>query len=242
VSIVDTEVDEIKKLKGNIQNWLLKRLLKRLLQKDNIEGWLLNSEAKLLYNLAKNCSGAGVIVEIGSYKGKSTIYLGTGSKEGNNVKVYAIDPFFAGSQGAFKDNIKHFSVDDIVIPVTKTSEAAAESFRAPVELIFIDGDHRYAFVKRDLELWFPKVIEGGIMAFHDTVGWPGPKKVVNESVYKSYNFRNVRLVGITVVAEKVRLNSMKDRLKNKFKLQYKHLFDLLAGLAFRFYCPQLGKE
>ncbi len=60
-----------------------------------IKGWLKDKEGQLLYDLAKNCTGKGVIVEIGSWKGKSTTWLAHGSKEGNKVRVYAIDPHTA---------------------------------------------------------------------------------------------------------------------------------------------------
>jgi hypothetical protein len=62
------EIDEIKKLVFKIN------------------GWLTDKEGELLYNLAKNCTGKGVIVEIGSWKGKSTIWLGKGSKAGKKLR------------------------------------------------------------------------------------------------------------------------------------------------------------
>lgn len=231
------EIDEIKKLV------------------DKVDGWLSDKEGELLYNLAKNCTGEGVIVEIGSWKGKSTIWLGKGSKLGNKVKIYAIDPHIGSSEHKerygrvwtfeeFKKNIKNAKVDDIIIPIVKTSEEAAKNFDEPVELIFIDGAHEYELVKLDFELWFPKVIEGGIMAFHDTAGWkwPGSKKVVEELVYKSKNFRNVRLVDSITVAEKVRQNSIKDRLRNRYVL----LLNYLYGFADKLHLPKpikmIGKK
>ena len=45
-----------------------------------------------LYEAVKKCAGRGVIVEIGSWKGKSTVSLGLGSRERNKIKIYAIDP------------------------------------------------------------------------------------------------------------------------------------------------------
>jgi len=51
-----------------------------------------DKEGEFLYNITKACTGKGVIVEIGSWKGVSTIWLGKGSKTGNSVKIYAIDP------------------------------------------------------------------------------------------------------------------------------------------------------
>ena len=48
-------------------------------------------------------------------------------------------------------------------------------------MFILDGAHEYEAVKLDLELWFPKVIDHGVMAFHDTVAWEGPKKVTAQS-------------------------------------------------------------
>lgn len=59
----------------NIRKEEIKKLVER------VDGWLTHGEGGLLYNLAKNCKGNGVIVEIGSWKGKSTIWLGAGSKD-----------------------------------------------------------------------------------------------------------------------------------------------------------------
>jgi len=205
---------------------------------DDIDGWLTEKEGNLLHKLAKNSRGA--IVEIGSWKGKSTIELAKGSKAGNNAKIYAIDPH-TGSQmqkqrfgkiwtfDEFKKNIKNAGVDDVIVPLVKTSKEAARNFDKPVQLIFIDGDHDYEMVKLDFDLWYPKVSEGGIMALHDTVGWSGPQKVAEESLYKSRNFRNVRFVDSITYAEKVSENSAIDRLGNRFSLFLKNL----CGFAYR---------
>jgi len=220
---------------------------------DKVHGFLSDKEGELLYNLAKNCTGKGVIVEIGSWKGKSTIWLGKGSKRANKVKIYAIDPHIGSSEHKkaygkiwtfeeFKKNIKNANVDDIIIPIVKTSEEAAKNFDEPVELIFIDGAHEYDLVKLDFELWFPKVIDGGIMAFHDTTVWLGPKKVVDEFVYKSKNFRNVRFIDSITFAEKVRQNSIKDRLRNRYVLLLKNLYKSKVKLYFPKLIRMIGKK
>ena len=60
---------------------------------DRVKGLLEEEEGEFLYNIAKDCKGRkGAIVEIGSWKGRSTICLGKGSKAGNKIKIYAIDP------------------------------------------------------------------------------------------------------------------------------------------------------
>ena len=75
---------------------------------EDVPGWLTRSEGKLLFNLAKSCAGRGVIVEIGSWKGKSTIWLAKGSQAGQNAKVYAIDPHAGTSEHRRQGKISTF--------------------------------------------------------------------------------------------------------------------------------------
>ena len=197
-----------------------------------IPGWLADNEGIFLYNAAKNCT-KGEIVEIGSWKGKSTVWLAEGSKAGKKLKVHAIDPHKGyDSKPTLKDfteNIESAKVDDIVVPIVKTSEEAAKSFRKPVEFIFIDGSHEYDDVKKDFELWFPKVMSGGIMAFHDTLGYDGPRRVVNELVYKSRHFRNIRLVNNITYATKAE-NTSFDRIRNRKTLFFKKIREMIISI------------
>ena len=180
-------------------------------------GWTTFDEGRALYSLAQGCSGQGVIVEIGSYMGRSTIWLAHGSKAGNNVKIYAIDPHTGDPQtwearperwtyDFFLTNIKAHGVDDIITPMVMTSEQATQDVPEPVELVFIDGDHRYEFARLDFDLWFPKVISGGLIALHDAMpeaGWPGPNRVVEESIRGSPQFVWVAHAGSIVYAKKL---------------------------------------
>ncbi|MGI0134366.1 MAG: class I SAM-dependent methyltransferase [Candidatus Micrarchaeaceae archaeon] len=190
-----------------------------------VDGWLADDEGELLFNLAKSCKGKGAIVEIGSWKGKSTIWLGKGSIAGNNVKVWAIDPHTGSHEhhqifgkvwtfDDFKKNIKRAGLEGIIVPVVASSEQAASSFHEPVELIFIDGAHDYESVKADFELWFPKVIEGGTMVFHDTTYAEGPWRVVEKNLYGSRSFGLVHLIDSITFAQKVKRNSTNDRFRN----------------------------
>ena len=201
----------------------------------HVNGWLTDREGELLYHLAEKCTGRGVIVEIGSWQGKSTIWLGLGSKSGKGIKVYAIDPHTGAPENGedygkiwtydqFKKNITDAKIDDLIEPMVMTSEKAANNFDVPVELIFIDGVHQYDFVKLDFELWFPKLIDGGTMVFHDTTSYEGPKRVVEEFVFNSRNFRNAGFVDSITFAEKIKNNSIKDRIHNKFILAIKNIY------------------
>lgn len=209
---------------------------------DKIDGWLWDKEGEFLYETAKKCTGKGVIVEIGSWKGKSTVYLGGGSKSGKGVKIFAIDPHIGSLEHQkkgpiwtfeeFKENIKMANVDDVIEPIVKTSQAAEKDFgQKPVEFLWIDGDHKYQSVKLDFDIWLPHLIEGGIIAFHDTIFYEGPKKVVIDNIYKSRNFADINLIGSTVAAKKMNQNTLKDRIKNRRSLFSRYFYSLFLKIG-----------
>jgi predicted O-methyltransferase YrrM len=179
----------------------------------DVPGWLSDEEGEALFELARDCTGRGVIVEIGSWKGKSTICLGRGSRAGSGVPVYAVDPHADYRHGEFKDNIERAGIADLVTPVKGLSQDVVADFDRPIELLFVDGSHEEADVRRDFETWVPKVVERGTVAFHDTTWHPGVRKVVAEKIFASRHFRDVRFViGSTTVAQKVTQNTVYDRL------------------------------
>jgi hypothetical protein len=94
------------------------------------------------------------------------------------------------------------------------SQDVVDDFDEPIELLFVDGSHEEEDVRHDFETWVPKVVDGGIVAFHDTTWHPGVRKVVAEKIYASHAFRDVRFViGSTTIASKIeRGNSPYDRL------------------------------
>ena len=193
----------------------------------DIPGWLTDEEGAALYELAKRCTGRGVIVEIGSWKGKSTTCLGLGSKAGANVRIYAIDPHADYRFGEFKDNIERAGIADLVTPIQSLSQPAADDFHEPIELLFVDGSHEYEDVLEDFEKWVPKVLDGGFVAIHDTTLWAGPKKVVEERIYRGTQFKDVRFVfGSTTVGTKVRRNTARDRLRARYSLALKRGFEV----------------
>jgi len=199
----------------------------------DLDGWLFPNEAAFLYTSAKNCKGQGTIVEIGSWKGKSTVCLAKGSKLQSNSKVYAIDPHTGSPEHGqvwtfeeFKQNIKNAEVEDIVIPFVKTSEEVSKTFNDPVEFLFIDGLHEYEGVRLDFDLWYPKVLNEGIIAFHDLRGpFSGPRKVFRNQVCKSRKFKDFGLCETIGYARKVEKNSFKDILKGRYILLLTYSYD-----------------
>ena len=108
-----------------------------------VPGWLTDEEGEALYDLARACTGKGVIVEIGSWMGKSTICLGRGSLAGASVPIYAIDPHTDHRFGDFKANVDRAGITDLVTPIASLSQPAADDFQEPIELLFVDGSSRF---------------------------------------------------------------------------------------------------
>lgn len=194
-----------------------------------VDGWLNPKEARLLYRLANQCKGKGAIVEIGSWKGKSTICLARGSLAGSKTKIHAIDPHTGSPEHSkqfgvvwtfdeFRRNIENAGMTEMVEPHVDFSDAVAKTFNEPVEFIFIDGLHEYEGVKIDFDSWFPKVVEHGHMAFHDTTCWPGVLQVMCDDVFKSKHFRKVRFVKSIVHGEKVAKNTFFERVENRIMM------------------------
>lgn len=204
-------------------------LRKRL---DDLPGWLTAEEGETLYRLARACTGRGVIVEIGSWRGKSTTCLGLGSKAGNRVPVYAIDPHSEHTFGDFCRNMEEAGLTNLVTPVPGRSQKLAEGFDEPIELLFLDGAHQYELVNEDFDRWVPKVVEGGIVAMHDTTWFPGPKRVAEERIFKSRSFKDARYVfSSTTVATKVAQNTPVDRMRNRYGLLVKLSVELTRRIA-----------
>lgn len=172
----------------------------------SIPGWLTKHEGMLLELLAKEQSvKKGAIVEIGSYCGKSTIWL---AQSGD--RVYAVDPHKGNVSGgktkptlkAFKKNIAKSGAENI-IAVVKTSKAAAAHFDKPVKLLFIDGLHDEKNARQDFTLWNRFVIDGGIVAMHDAYcGWSGVGIVAREYIVNSTEFRSIGVVGSIIFGVK----------------------------------------
>jgi len=150
---------------------------------DKVPGWLFRGQDELLYNLAKACPKGLAIVEIGSWKGRSTVYLAWGSKRGNWCPVYAVDHHLGSEElleypgfgerhpgGTFPEfwrNMQAAGVEDVVVPLVADSVKGAQLVNKPIGLLFIDGAHNAEAVIADFRAWAPKMAVGGYVAFHD---------------------------------------------------------------------------
>lgn len=147
----------------------------------DVEGWLTDDQARMLWDAARAVHAPGRIVEIGSFRGRSMIVLAAAAQDG--VELVAIDPHGGGDRGpreigadarrgdedhaAFESNLRRAGVRDRVRHVRKFSQDALREVEGDVDLLYIDGAHRYDPARRDIELWGARVAPGGTMLMHD---------------------------------------------------------------------------
>ena len=179
-----------------------------------IEGMISLEEAQFLYDLAKNTKvdGENSIVEIGSYRGRSTVALARGSNDGNKIPVFAIDPheefvgvlgghFGGQDRGAFYQNMLKTSCFEIVRLINLSSEVVTPGWKRRVNLLWIDGDHTYNGVKRDFNCWKPFLSQDAVIAFDDsTDSQLGPAKLLQE-LLDSNEFCFLKKVGKVTAIE-----------------------------------------
>ena len=188
---------------------------------ENIDGWFTKDDAKIFYEIICNLKGNGVMVEIGSWCGKSLIFSSLISTDRmNNCKKYSIDPFLTskdipnGMYKKFLDNLKKFKLQDKIIHIKEKSNNVGLNFKDNIEFLFIDGFHAYEYVKRDFDLFLDKVIPEGYILLHDVSSWYGPTQLIYDI---SENYDNVKILcfaGVTVVMQKVKKLSIQDKEKN----------------------------
>ena len=155
-----------------------------------------------LYDIAiKHCPNNSTFVEVGSWMGRSTCYMGEQIKKSSkNIKFYAVDTW-AGSEepqhketieklqnenltlfDIFKFHLKGCGVDEYVTPLQTTSLEAASQFEDnSLDFVHIDASHDYDNVLADIKAWYPKVKPGGFITGDDyVINWGGVIQAVKE--------------------------------------------------------------
>jgi MMP 1-O-methyltransferase len=198
----------------------------------HMPGMLTPAEVDCLFQLGQFNQRQGVIVEIGSWKGKSTVALARGSAKNTHEKIYAIDPhsilpeerYSEDTKGEFLANVARAGVKDQVVPMIMTSQEAARGWNRPIRLLWIDGDHRYEPAKLDFTPWEPFLVEGGILALHDTIRKQGPKRVLWENVFRSSRFQEIAIVDNITAVRKVKRATMLARLRKYVTLALRAIY------------------
>jgi predicted O-methyltransferase YrrM len=142
------------------------------------EGWLTDAQARRLFAAASRPRPAGAVVEIGSFRGRSTVVLALAAGS-----VVAIDPHAGSDRGpqeiaadaergdadhdAFTANLLAAGVADRVRHVRRFSAAAHADVEGPLSLLYVDGAHRFGPARADIKDWGGRVAPGGTMLVHD---------------------------------------------------------------------------
>ena len=189
----------MKQLPANFEN----RATQVLGQVAGVEGQLTPKEVRLLFLLAALPTTAGEIVEIGSFKGKSTIVLAKGAELTASPRVVAVDPLTspsitdphlggkASGWDDFQTNLKQAGVEKNVEFHQQFSFELAQVWTKDrkIRLLWIDGDHTHAGTKTDFDLFAPFLADGAIVAFHDVLHHHGgPARIFAEGVLLSPHF------------------------------------------------------
>lgn len=165
-----------------------------LVNVSKVKGFLDEQEAWRLYETALEASKSAPCLEIGSYCGKSAIFLGVACRE-NQAVLFSVDHHTGSEEQQpgqeyfdpdlldvqtgkidtlrlFRKTIFDFQLENSVIPIIGRSEIIGQAWKTPLALLFIDGSHAYESVLNDYQIWSQHIIPGGYLVFHDI--FPNP--------------------------------------------------------------------
>ena len=190
------------------------RCRRRIPQYYSIEGWLSETEALALYDLARSLKKGASVLEIGVWQGKSTYCLARGLSGGT---VTVIDPFNADGGGdeysdvIYKEKQKEKQLDLLetfqrnlergkVASKVKTLRGYSQQFVGSVpaiDLLFIDGDHSVEGCSFDFDAYQDALLPGGYLLFHDydpSRSNFGPTWVIQNKVLPSGRYKPLKVL------------------------------------------------
>ena len=171
----------------------------------DVQGWMTPDQARLLWDSARALRPGDRIVEIGSYQGRSTVILASAVPDGSTV--FAVDPHAGTDRGpeeytgkeseaeqdsqTFQKNLEQAGVRDRVTYLRQWSQDALDEVDGSVDLLYIDGAHRYEPAKQDIEAWGARVVPGGTLLIHDSFSSIGVTGAILTSLSFSSRWRYV---------------------------------------------------
>ena len=172
---------------------------------EGVDGWMSPDQAEALYTAAAACHSGDQIVEIGSFRGRSTIVLASAAAPG--VSVVAIDPHAGNDRGpneldgyaaeasedhdVFNRNLETAGVTTRVRHVRELSDRAHSAVEGDIAVLYIDGAHRYAPARQDIEQWGARVRSGGTLLIHDSFSSIGVTLAIVKELMFGRRFRYV---------------------------------------------------
>jgi predicted O-methyltransferase YrrM len=171
----------------------------------DVGGWMTEGQGRALFEAAAACPTGGRIVEIGSFQGRSTIVLAMGSDP--SVEVVAVDPHAGNDRGPqeiegfvaeaeddhsrFETNLEAAGVRDRVTHLRRFSDDALDDVDGPIDVLYVDGAHRYGPALSDIRQWGAKVNDGGTLLIHDSFSSIGVTLAIVRELVPSRRFRYV---------------------------------------------------
>jgi predicted O-methyltransferase YrrM len=169
----------------------------------DVEGWLTPAQATRLWERARELGPAARVVEIGSYRGRSAIVLAMAAPAG--AQLIAIDPHAGNDRGpqqiegtaqegerdnaAFRANLDRAGVTGRIRHVRLPSQDALAEVPGELDLLYVDGAHRYGPARDDLAGWGARVRGGGRMLVHDSFSSIGVTLAIARVLLLGGNFR-----------------------------------------------------
>jgi predicted O-methyltransferase YrrM len=197
---------------------------------DKVKGFLAADEGRALYDIALTAAKLGPCLEIGSFCGKSAVYIGAACKQ-MGVTLFTIDHhrgseeqqpgqlYFdaetydersgeINSLPLLRNTLRTAGLEDTVIPMVTRSGVAARNWATPLGLVFIDGGHSYETALTDYQNWSPHLLQGGFLAFHDIYpdpakGGQAPRQVYQKAL-ESGDFEELPMVNTLGILKKRR--------------------------------------
>lgn len=156
---------------------------------DSVKGFLSTDEGEALYHHGRIACRLGPLLEIGSYCGRSTLYLALACRDAGSC-VFALDHHRGSEEHQpgemfhdsdlldprtgkvdtfheFRSNLLRAGLEDHVIPVVAPSGRFARCFQGSLGLVFIDGGHSLDAALADYRAWSTRLAAGGLLAIHD---------------------------------------------------------------------------
>lgn len=169
-------------------------------------GFLDDEEGMRLYGLARDHAWLGPVLEIGSYCGKSTVYLGAGVREAGGTLISIDhhrgneeqqpgweyhDPELVDPETGMMDSLpllrrtlRAAGLEEIAVVIVGRSVEVAPLIAVPLGMVFIDGGHTLAAAEADYGAWAPKVAPGGVLAIHDLFDDPADGGQAPITIYR----------------------------------------------------------
>jgi MMP 1-O-methyltransferase len=182
-----------------------------------VPGWFGNDEAWALHEIVRTHPSAGadrpVVVELGSWQGRSTIVIARALRARGSGVVHAVDPHrgtalhaatgVPDTYEAFRAHVAAAGVAPYVRCIRALSADARAGFaRRSVDVLFVDAAHAYRDVLRDIDAWTSALADGAAVAFHDAVDYPGVRRALEKRVLgRRTPFHNARQVEATLFVE-----------------------------------------